>query len=162
MLHQALHQLLSGNPVGHIGGPWWFLHAWLWLYTTRASKLSILTNNLFPSDFVDDEDPTERPCASLGEIALSATNVNPSAHLLADWFHTFYYDHEDVAWFVHDIARQFDTPSRFPLDHPSIDDEASLLRIILSPRPLLVGVAPEWGQFLMYELYNPSIRMFLL
>lgn len=43
MLHLASSRLRDGQPVGHLGGPWWFLQLWIHTFTALASDVNPLT-----------------------------------------------------------------------------------------------------------------------
>jgi hypothetical protein len=51
MLHEIVHQLLSGNPISHGRGPWSFLPAWLSLYTANIIDFPNLVGDEFPFQF---------------------------------------------------------------------------------------------------------------
>jgi hypothetical protein len=73
MLHETVHRLLFGSPVAHVGGPWWFLQAWLSLYTIKITNFPNLTNGEFPStDFPEGNEVISRSCTSFGEANLSS------------------------------------------------------------------------------------------
>ena len=37
LLHQVARKLLLGEPIGNLGGPWWFINMWLMFICTNAS-----------------------------------------------------------------------------------------------------------------------------
>ena len=82
MLHQATRRLSAGNPVGHLGGPWWFLQLWLTVYTSKAIELPPFLDSRFPSLILSQ--PIFRQCISLGEAASIINNHRLSDEPLAD------------------------------------------------------------------------------
>jgi hypothetical protein len=136
MLHETIHRLLSCKPVGHIGGPWWFLQVWLSLYTTKVTDFPILNDGKLPStDFAEDDEAVFRPYTSFCEATLSSPGDNLSTKLLVDWCDTIYYGlYEEIAWFAYNTASNFSVPSCYPFQDPLVNpDHSAHLTAFLFP-----------------------------
>ena len=161
MLHQAARKLSSGDAVGHLGGPWWFLQLWLTIYTAKVAQLPPFSESRFPSStFAEGAQPILRRCTSLGEAAIVAPGHRLTDQSLADWFRHFYigFASEAQVWFAYGEADNFEIPFKFRPDSPLADDDSKLhLVAFILPRLLFVGVAPGRAQHLSYEFYNPSV-----
>jgi len=44
LLHQVTKKLLLGQPIGNLGGPWWFINMWLSLHMHNALNSTSLHN----------------------------------------------------------------------------------------------------------------------
>jgi hypothetical protein len=118
MLHETVHGLLSRNPTGHVGGPWWFLEAWVSLYTTKITDFLNLTNNKFPyAKFAKGDEVVSKSCTSFSEATISSPGDNLSIRLFAYWFGTLYSGPEKIALFAYNMVRRAvsSSPSRFLL-----------------------------------------------
>jgi hypothetical protein len=89
LLHQISVKLLAVQPIGNLGGPWWFINLWLNLYMHKVlgHKLHKMS---FPSDHTKEEKPRTCRCMSYGEAA-SAFPCDRLALLeVATFFGCFY------------------------------------------------------------------------
>jgi hypothetical protein len=68
LLHQVSIKLSAGQPIGNLGGPWWFINIWLNLYMHKVLGQD-LHKMSFPSDHTEEEKPKTRRCMSYGEAA---------------------------------------------------------------------------------------------
>jgi hypothetical protein len=73
MLHQVSARLATNQPLSNIGGPWWFLQLWLNLYTHKVIGHEI-TQQEFPSDYLESRTPKNRRCTNFGK-AVSSMSV---------------------------------------------------------------------------------------
>jgi hypothetical protein len=73
LLHQVSVKLSVGEPIGNLGGPWWFINLWLNLHLKAVLKYDIRKLR-FPKEQPEDVEPETRRCTSFGE----AMSVVPS------------------------------------------------------------------------------------
>lgn len=160
LMHQVASKLIANQPIGHLGGPWWFLQLWLNIYTSRAIDLPPFSSNTFPSDYAENNEPHRRRCTSLGEAAAVVPGERLSASSLADWFRAFYYgfSREGIVRFPYEDISDFEIPYRFRPDQPTSDAiSASLFLAFISPSLLPIGVnTSSRFQHPSYEFYYPS------
>jgi hypothetical protein len=45
LLHQVTEKLLLGEPIGNLGGPWWFINMWLNVHMHKRLRLISLRSN---------------------------------------------------------------------------------------------------------------------
>nr|BAX25153.1 aminotransferase-like [Oryza meyeriana var. granulata] len=159
LLHQVATKLSAGQPVGHIGGPWWFVQLWLNVYTSKAFSGTSLLNQSFPADHIEDQDPIYRRCVSMGEAAsaLSGGKITPTG--LSQWFKGFYYGftREATLWFTYNDASSFEMPSNFdPLNALDNDESKAIFLSAITPRLLPTGFSLGRSQP-SYEFYHPSV-----
>jgi len=82
LLHQVTEKLLLGEPIGNLGGPWWFINMWLNVHMHKRLRFDFFAQQ-FPRDIAkdyelaDDESATCSPL-NYGEaiIVLSGTGSN--------------------------------------------------------------------------------------
>jgi hypothetical protein len=73
LLHQVFVKLSAGEPIGNLGGSWWFINLWLNLHVKAVLKYD-LRKLQFPKEQPEDAEPETRRCMSFGE----AMSVVPS------------------------------------------------------------------------------------
>ena len=82
LLHQVVEKLLLGEPIGNLGGPWWFINMWLNVHMHKHLRFDFFAQ-LFPRDnaedheLADDKSATRSPL-NYGEavIVLPGTGSN--------------------------------------------------------------------------------------
>jgi hypothetical protein len=89
LLHQISIRLSTGQLIGNLGGPWWFINLWLNLYMHkvlghRLHKISFL------SDHTEEEKPRTRRCMSYGEAASAFPCDRLALSEVATFFRCFY------------------------------------------------------------------------
>jgi len=66
LLHHVVEKLLLGEPIGNLGGPWWFINMWLNVHMHKHLRFDFFPQQ-FPRDIaedyelVDDESATRSP-----------------------------------------------------------------------------------------------------
>jgi len=82
LLHQVAEKLLLGQPIGNLGGPWWFINMWLNVHMHKRLRFNLFAQQ-FPRDIAEDhevanEESATRPPLNYGEagIVLSGTGGN--------------------------------------------------------------------------------------
>ena len=55
LLHQVAQKLLLGQPIGNLGGPWWFINMWLSLHMHKRLEFDLFAQR-FPRDIAEDYD----------------------------------------------------------------------------------------------------------
>jgi len=66
LLHQVVEKLLLGEPIGNLGGPWWFINMWLNVHMHKRLRFDFFAQQ-FPRDITedyelaDDESATHSP-----------------------------------------------------------------------------------------------------
>jgi hypothetical protein len=89
LLHQVSVKLSAGEPIGNLGGPWWFINLWLNLHLKAVLKYDIKKLQ-FPKEQLEDAEPETHRCTSFGE----AMSVVPSTQYIpshtVDFFRAFY------------------------------------------------------------------------
>jgi len=74
LLHQVTQKLLLGEPIGNLGGPWWFINMWLNVHMHKRLWFDFFAQQ-FPKDIAedyelaDDESATHSPL-NYGEAAI--------------------------------------------------------------------------------------------
>ena len=82
LLHQVAEKILLGQPIGNLGGPWWFINMWLNVHMHKCLRFDLFAQR-FPIDIVEDheladEESATRPPLNYGEatIVLPGTGGN--------------------------------------------------------------------------------------
>src|SRR5687767_13555423 len=80
LLHEVSSKLLAREPIGNLGGPWWFINLWLNFYFQHAYQYD-LKKMSFPSDQPEEEPVVTRRCTSYGEavLVIPSNRLSPSA-----------------------------------------------------------------------------------
>jgi len=74
LLHQVTRKLLLGQPIGNLGGPWWFINMWLGLYMHKRLEFDLFAQR-FPRDItedyeLDEEESATHPPINFGEAII--------------------------------------------------------------------------------------------
>jgi len=82
LLHQVAEKLLLGEPIGNLGGPWWFINMWLNAHMHKRLQWDFFAQQ-FPQDIAEDYELAEDESAThsplnYGEavIVLPGTDAN--------------------------------------------------------------------------------------
>jgi len=108
LLHQVSVQLRADQPIGNLGGPWWFFQLWLNTYMHKTMGLN-LRQMSFPSENYAEGQPIQiRRCTSFGEVAAIIANDTFS---VTDFFKCFYngFANESIVWFAY---HDFENPGK--------------------------------------------------
>ena len=63
LLHQVAEKLLLSEPIGNLGGPWWFINMWLNAHMHKRLRWDFFTQQ-FPQDNTDDYELAEDESAT--------------------------------------------------------------------------------------------------
>jgi len=78
LLHQVAEKLLLGQPIGNLGGPWWFINMWFNVHMHKRLGFNLFTQR-FPRDIVEDYELDEEESANHSPLTYGeATIVLPS------------------------------------------------------------------------------------
>jgi hypothetical protein len=80
-MHQVAAQLLKGELVYTISGPWWLIQLWLNLYVHKIARPN-LRNLSFPSTNFAEGEGTTRHCMNYGEAASAISIATDIGHLV--------------------------------------------------------------------------------
>ena len=72
-------KLLLGEPIGNLGGPWWFINMWLNLHVHKRLEFDLFAQR-FPRDIaedyeLDEEESATRSPLNFGEAAIVLTGT---------------------------------------------------------------------------------------
>ena len=62
-LRQLAKKLLLGQPIGNIGGPWWFINMWLSVHMHKRLEFNLFAQR-FPRDIAEDHELDEEESAT--------------------------------------------------------------------------------------------------
>jgi len=144
LLHQVAKKLLLGEPIGNLGGPWWFINMWLNAHMHKHLQWDFFTQQ-FPWDIAEDYELAEdelATCSPLnyGEAIIVLPGTDANENHIGQFFQTFYngLSRDHRAWVPYE-----DEESRFPLTfHPANDalnKDNDLMMTIITPRAILVN-----------------------
>ena len=160
LLHEVSMKLSAGQPVGNIGGPWWFLQLWMATYYYKAMGVPPLQTNTFPADYAEGEEPVRRRCTSMGEAASAVRGDRLSDELLTSWFRSLYigFNSENTVRFPYQDMSDFEIPFTFRPDAPMADALSSqIFEACIRPCLLPVGIGSGRTHRPSYEFYHPSV-----
>jgi len=161
LLHQVTKKLLLGQPIGNLGGPWWFINMWLNLHMHKCLEFDLFAQR-FPGDIAEDhelgeEESATRPPLNYGEAIIVLPSTEGNEDQVSLFFQTLYEDltKEQWAWMP------YEDPARFPLTFHPFDDalnkDHDVMMAIITPRAIPVnffGSGKASNQ--TYEFCNPS------
>ena len=162
LLHQVAEKLLLGEPVGNLGGPWWFINMWLNVHMHKCLQFDFFAQQ-FPRDIAeeyelaDDESATRSPL-NYGEAVIVLPRTGSNENQIGRFFQTLYdgLSKDQRAWMPYE-----DPETRFPLTfHPfdnAINKDNDLMMAIITPRAIPVNSFGSRKNInTIYEFYNPS------
>jgi len=162
LLHQVTEKLLLGEPIGNLGGPWWFINMWLNVHMHKHLRFDFFAQQ-FPRDIAedyeltDDESATRSPL-NYGEAVIVLPGTSSNENQIGRFFQTLYDDlsKDQRAWMPYE-----DPETRFPLTfHPfdnALNKDNDLMMAIITPRAILVNnFGSRKNINTTYEFYNPS------
>jgi len=162
LLHQVAEKLLLGEPVGNLGGPWWFINMWLNVHMHKCLQFDFFAQQ-FPRDIAeeyelaDDESATRSPL-KYGEVVIVLPRTGSNENQIGRFFQTLYdgLSKDQRAWMPYE-----DPETRFPLTfHPfdnAINKDNDLMMAIITPRAIPVNSFGSRKNInTIYEFYNPS------
>jgi len=162
LLHQVAEKLLLGQPIGNLGGPWWFINMWLSIHMHKCLGFDLFAQR-FPRDIAEDyelavEESATRPPLNYGEAAIVLPGTVGNEDQVSRFFQTLYVGlaKDQRAWMPYE-----DPETRFLLMfHPSDDalnKDHDLMMAIITPRAIPVNFFGSGkNSNLTYEFYNPS------
>ena len=162
LLHQVAEKLLLGEPIGNLGGPWWFINMWLNVHMHKRLRFDLFAQR-FPRDIAEDheladEETSTCPPLNYGEAAIVLPGTGSNEDQVSRFFQTLYdgLPKDQRAWMPYE-----DLEIRFPLAfHPfddALDKDNDLIIAIITPRAILVNTFGSGKNTNpTYEFYNPS------
>ena len=162
LLHQVARKLLLGQPIGNLGGPWWFINMWLNLHMHKRLEFDLFAQR-FPRDIykdyeLDEEESATRSPLNFGEAAIVLPGTGGNEDQVSRFFQTLYegLTREQRAWMPYE-----DPDTRFPLTfHPfndALNKDRDVMMAIITPRAILVNFFGSGkASNPTYEFYNPS------
>ena len=116
LLHQVAEKLLLGQPIGNLGGPWWFINMWLSVHMHKRLGFDLFAQH-FPRDFAEDhkladEESATRPPLNYDEAAIVLPGMGGNEDQVSRFFQTLYegLSKDQWAWMPYE-----DLETRFPL-----------------------------------------------
>ena len=123
LLHQVAEKLLLGQPIGNLGGPWWFINMWLGVHMHKRLGFNLFAQ-CFPRDItedyeLDDEESATRSPLNYGEAAIVLPGTGGNEEQVSRFFQTLYEGlaKDQRAWMPYE-----DPETRFPLTFHPFDD----------------------------------------
>jgi len=162
LLHQVAQKLLLGEPIGNLGGPWWFINMWLNVHMHKRLRFDLFAQR-FPRDITEDheladEESATHPPLNYGEAAIVLPGTSGNEDQISRFFQTLNdgLPKDQRAWMPYE-----DPETRFPLIFHSFDDalnkDTDLMMTIITPRAIPVNTFGSGkNSNPTYEFYNPS------
>jgi len=162
LLHQVARKLLLGQPIGNLGGPWWFINMWLSLHMHKRLEFDLFAQR-FPRDIaedyeLDEEESATRSPLNFGEAAIVLPDTGGNEDQVSRFFQTRYegLTREQRAWMPYE-----DPDTRFPLTfHPfndALNKDHDVMMAIIIPRAIPVNFfCSGKASNMTYEFYNTS------
>jgi hypothetical protein len=144
LLHQVAEKLLLGEPIGNLGGPWWFINMWLNTHMHKCLRWDFFAQE-FPRDIGEDYELVEDESATCSPLNYSKAiivlpGINTNENQIGQFFKTLYNDlsKDQRAWMPYE-----DPESRFPLTFHPADDalnkDNDMIMAIITPRAIPVN-----------------------
>jgi len=144
LLHQVAKKLLLGQPIGNLGGPWWFINMWLSLHMHKRLEFDLFAQR-FPRDIakdheLDEEESATRLPLNYGEAIIVLPGTRGNENQVSRFFQTLYEGlaKEQRAWMPYE-----DPDTRFPLTFHPFDDalnkDHDVTMAIITPRAIPVN-----------------------
>ena len=162
LIHQVSQKLLLGEPIGNLGGPWWFVNMWLNAHMLKRLQWDFFTQQ-FPRDIaenheLEDEESTTCPPLNFGEVIIVLLGTEANDDQIGRFFQTFYngLSREHRAWMPY-IDEESKFPLLFNLADEALNKNDKLMMAIITPRAIPVNTFSSGKNTnLTYEFYNPS------
>ena len=144
LLHQVTQKLLLGEPIGNLGGPWWFINMWLNVHMHKRLRFDFFAQQ-FPRDILedyelaDDESATRSP-VNYGEAVIVLPSTASNENQIGRFFQTLYDGlfKDQRVWMPYE-----DPETRFPLTfHPfdnAVNKDNDLMMAIITLRAIPVN-----------------------
>jgi hypothetical protein len=153
LLYQVTEKLLLGEPIGNLGGPWWFINMWLNVHMHKQFP----RDNAEDYELADDESTTHSPL-NYGEAVIVHPGTGSNENQIGRFFQTLYdgLSKDQQAWMSYE-----DPETIFPLTfHPfdnALHKDNDLMKAIITPRAIPVNSFGSGKNInTTYEFYNPS------
>jgi len=162
LLHQVTEKLLLGEPIGNLGGPWWFINMWLNVHMHKRLRFDLFAQQ-FHRDIAEDyeladNESATRPPLNYGEAAIVLPGTGSNENQIGRFFQTLYdgLSKDQRAWMPYE-----DPETKFPLTfHPfdnALNKDNDLMMAIITSRAIPVNTfGSEKNTNPTYEFYNPS------
>jgi len=87
-------KLLLGEPIGNLGGPWWFINMWLNAHMHKCLQWNFFTQQ-FPRDVAEDYELVEDVSATrlplnYGEAIIVLPGTDANENQIGRFFQTLY------------------------------------------------------------------------
>jgi len=94
LLHSVARKLLLGQPIGNLGGPWWFMKMWLSVHMHKRLEFDLFAQH-FPRDIaedheLDEEESATRPPLNYGEATIVLPGTGGNEDQVSRFFQTLY------------------------------------------------------------------------
>ena len=76
LLHQVAEKLLLGEPIGNLGGPWWFINMWLNVHMHKRHRWDFFAQQ-FPRDIAEDHQLAEDESATRSPLNYGEAIIVP-------------------------------------------------------------------------------------
>ena len=156
LLHEVTEKIIKGEPIGNLGGPWWFIQLWLNIFFQSAFGYK-LTAMGFPKSIPDQESAMRR-CTNYGEAAaMCPVSENEDVDSLMSNYFALFYDGVIASKrlrFSYAESEAFEYPVRFRLISGEFDNAD--IRTCITPCILPVNLYSSRNNSLTYEFYYPS------
>jgi hypothetical protein len=155
-------KLLLGEPIGNLGGPWWFINMWLNVHMHKRLQWDFFAQE-FPREITEDhvlgdEESATRPPLNFGEAIIVFPGTEANEDQISRFFQSFYngLSRDHRAWVPY-----IDEDNKFPLLFNFADDDLNqdneLMMAIITPRAIPVNTFGSGKNTnTTYEFYNPS------
>jgi hypothetical protein len=136
-LHLTPSSLLSQKKL-KIGGPWWFIQLWAYLYfQSHIPNFLVLADNSFP-----DQTGKRIRCTSYGQALYSLPGSKLHLKDASGWFKVFYRGLDNPLFLPYAASGSFENPITFRLDNFAHDvSTRHLYSIMIRPCFLPVGLS---------------------
>jgi len=158
LLHQVTEKLLLGEPIGNLGGPWWFINMWLNVHMHKLLRFDLFAQQ-FPRDIAEDyeladEESATRPPINYGDAAIVLHGSSCNENQIGRFFQTLYdgLTKEQRAWMPYK-----DPETRFHPFDDALNKDNDLMMAIITLRAIPVNTFGSGKNTSpTYEFYSPS------
>jgi hypothetical protein len=162
LLHQASQKLLLGEPIGNLGGPWWFINMWLNAHMHKRLQWDFFAQE-FPREIAEDyilgdDESATRPPLNFGEAIIVLPGTESNEDQIGRFFQNFYHGlPRDLRAWVPYIDEDNKFPLLFNFADSDLNQDNDLMMAIITPRAIPVNTFGSGkNSHITYEFYNPS------
>jgi len=162
LLHQVAKKLLLGQPIGNLGGPWWFINMWLGVHMHKRLGFDLFAQR-FPKDIpedyeLDDEELATRSPLNYGEAAIVLPGTGGNEDQVSRLFQTLYEGlaKDQRAWMPYEDLETIFSLTFHPFDD-ALNKDHELMMAIITPRTIPVNFFGSGKTSNpTYDFYNQS------